>query len=488
MAVLSLEYQNRILTIPFTGAPILGELLAQQGIQGFSPCGGMGKCGKCAVVLKGSVSAPSQAELNFGTRLACQARLLGDAYAKINPHNDFAHIQSDIKDFAVTEKADFAYGLAIDIGTTTVAGKLFDANGNCLATQGTLNPQISVSADVLGRLSAALKGNAAVLQQQIEECIEQLILNLCHSANITKTEINSTVITGNTAMLYLLQGIDVSSIATYPFAPKALFGTTVTSPIKAYLPSCINAFVGADITCGIIAAGMLNQTKTALLCDIGTNGELALYKNGILYVTSAAAGPAFECANISCGCGYIEGAIESVAVKDGGIIAKTVGDKPALGICGSGLIDAVAAFVKAGYIDSDGNCSSSLRLSANGGTVYINQDDIRALQLAKSAVASAIELLLNKTNTTPEEIDKLYLAGGFGNGININSAAEIGIIPKKLAQKAVYAGNTALNGASQMLFNKNFGAEVKKTISTAKHINLGGTEEFNQAFIKNMAF
>ena len=200
------------------------------------------------------------------------------------------------------------------------------------------------------------------------------------------------------------------------------------------------------------------------------------------------AGPAFECANISCGCGYIVGAIESVAVKDGGIIAKTVGDKPALGICGSGLIDAVAAFVKAGYIDSDGNCSSSLRLSANGGTVYINQDDIRALQLAKSAVASAIELLLNKTNTTPEEIDKVYLAGGFGNGININSATEIGIIPKKLAQKAVYAGNTALNGASQLLFNKNLGAEVKKTISTAKHINLGGTEEFNQAFIKNMAF
>ncbi len=487
MAVLSLEYQNGILTIPFTGTPILGELLAQQGIYGFSPCGGNGKCGKCAVIVSGEISSPTNAEVNFGTRLACQTRLLGDAFAKIISQENFAFIQADISGFSASN-ADFDYGLAIDIGTTTVVAVLFDKSGTVLATETALNPQKSFSADVLGRISAALKGNANILQQQIVRCIEQLISNLCHSANITIEEINSIVITGNTAMLYLLQGLDASSIATYPFVPTTLFGTTVTSPIKAYLPSCINAFIGADITCGIIATGMINQNKTALLCDIGTNGELALYKKGKLYVTSAAAGPAFECANISCGCGYINGAIESVTTKKGIINAKTVGNKPAVGICGSGLIDAVAAFVRAGYIDSDGKCGSSLRLSANGGTVYINQDDIRALQLAKSAVASAIELLLTKTHTTPEEIDTVYLSGGFGNGISLNSAAEIGIIPPPLVKKAVPVGNTALKGAAQILFNKKIAFGVNGLISNAQYIELGGTEEFNQAFIKNMSF
>ncbi len=488
MSVLTFKDNGKIINIDFSGQPLLRDLLEREGVALFSPCGGKGTCGKCAVKLSGNASEPNAKEVAFGCRLACQTVLLGDAQCElINKPEDFSYIQADSLNVNPSDIKN-SFSVAMDLGTTTVALKLFDKAGKCLGVESAMNPQRSVSADVMGRIDYALQANAEHLQRQITHCLKGLIASACRKCGISEEEIGEIIITGNTAMLYLLCGYSPKSIACAPFEADELFGKYISEPMKAYLPSCINAFVGADTVCAVMASGMCEKKDTALLCDIGTNGEIALWKNGRLYVTSTAAGPAFEGAEISCGCGAIEGAVNRVELAREGISAHTIGNKAAVGICGSGLLDAVALFLRLGYIDSDGNTASGLSITANGGTVTLVQEDIRALQLAKSAIRSGIEVLLSRTDTDMGEIKAFYLAGGFGNNLSASSAAEIGLIPKSLEDKVIPIGNAALNGASMLLFNKKLMKKAEAMAEDAVHIQLGGEADFNEAFIKNMGF
>ena len=227
------------------------------------------------------------------------------------------------------------------------------------------------------------------------------------------------------------------------------------------------------------------KEKTALLCDIGTNGEIALWKDGVLSVTSTAAGPAFEGALISCGCSSIPGAIDKVWWENNQPCIHTIGDQPAVGICGSGLIDAVAVLLQQEIMDETGALDEDVELAPG---VTLLQKDIRALQLAKAAIAAGIQTLLDSTGTTCEEIETFYLAGGFGSHLNLQNAAAIGLIPEELVSKAKVIGNAALAGASRLLLDPSAKEEIRAISESSRHFNLGGNPVFNNNYMEQMLF
>ncbi len=488
MPTLTFIKNDKKIKLGFEGTPLLRDVLVESGFLVLSPCGGKGICGKCRVSVSGTVSDPNKCETDAGSRLACQVRLLGDAEAELLcDETKYVNIETETSVISkLTDVPDWKYGAAVDIGTTTVVLKLYNNSGECIATSCSLNPQHSFSFDVIGRIDASLRGNAEELKGQINSCIENLLKNACDTIGISPSEVQKTVVTGNTAMLYLYTGRSPESISRYPFEADTLFGEYFTESV--YLPPCLNAFVGADITCAVMASEMCQTDEVSLLCDIGTNGELALWKEGRLYVTSAAAGPAFEGGEISCGCGCVSGAIDRITVENGAINAYTTDNTPAIGICGSGLISAVSAFLELGYIDESGYGENIPRINANGGIVQLTQDDIRSLQLAKAAVAAAIEMLLKHTKTSISEIKTLYISGGFGNHVSLADSAKIGLIPYELVNKAKFIGNAALSGAIELLFDEKRMEIAEYIAKRAKHISLAGEEDFYKSFINNIDF
>ena len=485
MPYLTIKNGENVITVEFFGTPILRDVLADNGYSVASPCGGTGVCGKCAVEVSGEITPPDDREVELETRLSCRTRLLGDAFVELKSGKYVFDKSDEAKGYE--KKSDWSgLGAAIDIGTTTVVLKLFDGDGKLLGESFALNPQSSISADVIGRIDAALRGKGEVLRGKIVECIDDLATRLCVSVDRSKNDINRVIITGNTAMMYLLTNRSPESISVYPFEADELFGARLDE--KTYLTPCMNAYVGGDITCAVLSSGICESDKTTLLCDIGTNGEMALWKNGSLFVTSAAAGPAFEGAEISCGCQNVLGAVNRVTVDNSKIIGETVGNAKAIGINGTGLIDAVASFLELGFIDNTGYASAPLIINTSNGSIELTQDDIRALQLAKAAIRAGVETLIESTDTKIDEIDELLIAGSFGSNLSIPSAVRIGLIPKELENKTKCIGNASLGGAAEMLFD---GANVKKAEDIAKnskHIQLGGSEEFYDRFIKAIDF
>ena len=479
MATLSIWSSGNQKEITFTPPRPLYALLEEAGFYGLRPCGGLGKCGKCAVTLSGDVSAPNAAEEKAGVRLACQAEILGDAQVFLPTQADLQQIQTESAAESDTFVPAEGIGAAVDIGSTTVVLRRYDLKtGVLLGQSAMINPQTSVAADVMGRIGAALEGKGLLLQRQITDALTLLLKQAGGSAH-------KAVITGNTTMLYLLTGRDPVSLSRAPFTADTLFDVQTTLlDMPAFLPPCMNAFVGADISCAVLASGMCKE-KTALLCDIGTNGEIALWKDGILYVTSTAAGPAFEGALISCGCSSIPGAIDQVWAENGVLRIHTIGEKDAVGICGSGLIDAVAVLLQEELMDETGALDDDVELAPG---VTLLQKDIRALQLAKAAIAAGIQTLLDGSGTACEEIETFYLAGGFGSHLNIANAAAIGLIPETLVDKAKVIGNAALAGASRLLLDPGAETAIRAIAQTSRHYNLGGNPVFNANYMEQMLF
>lgn len=482
-------HQNGALTVAsFEGPKKLQEILIENGILPDHPCGGRGTCGKCKVVLEGSVSAPNEAEKKAGHRLSCQTMILADAQVWLADTQENRIELSGGEIAAEHICAASGIGAAVDIGTTTLALKLYNLQNGCiLGESAAMNPQRSISADVMGRIGAALEGQAQQLQQQIQQAIESLLQQACAQAGICRDAVTFMVVTGNTTMLYLLTGRNPEPLSHAPFEADWLFGEqTQLLGIPVYYPPCMNAFVGADITCAVAAAGMHQCQQTSLLCDIGTNGEIALWKEGKLYVTSTAAGPAFEGAGISCGCGSIDGAVDKVWVEDGQVKIHTIGEKLAVGVCGSGLIDAIAAFLEIEEIDETGAMEEDELILAE--KVALQPQDVRAVQLAKAAIAAGIQTLLAVSGTAEEEITTLYIAGGFGSHLNVASAAAIGLIPESLVSHVKILGNAALTGATAVLLNPGRREELALLAQNTTHVNLGGNPQFNQLYMENMLF
>ncbi len=325
-----------------------------------------------------------------------------------------------------------------------------------------------------------------LVEPRAEEEIDELLRTAC-SGVCRPEEVKTLVLAGNTTMLYLWSGRDPVSLSAAPFAADCLFGQTVEAQGRsAVLPPCMNAFVGADITCAVLASGLAESDRVAVLCDIGTNGEIALWKGGELLVTSTAAGPAFEGAGISCGCGSVPGAVDRVWLENGRIAARTIGGQAAVGVCGSGLIDAVAAYLQTGDIDETGATEEDTLPLRDG--VALLPKDVRAVQLAKAAIAAGLETLLRNANLAPEDVDDLYIAGGFGSHLHIPSAVTIGLLPAALAAKARAIGNASLEGASRLLLSREEGEKARGIAARSRHVALGGNPMFNERYIENMMF
>ncbi|MDD4081491.1 MAG: ASKHA domain-containing protein [Eubacteriales bacterium] len=473
----------------FEGAPVLSRVLAEMGLSVPQPCGGRGRCGKCRVEARGAVSPPNALEEKAGGRLACQLVLLDNCEVTLPQSQEMAQIQLEGRGHAgALHPMAGRYGAAVDLGTTTLALKLYAlSDGRNIASAARVNPQTAVAADVMGRIGAALQGELPRLERMALGALDSMVREACEKAHIPEGSVETLAITGNTTMLYLLRGLSPLALSRAPFEADHLFGEWAEIlGRKAYLPPCMNAFVGADITCAALASGLAEKEETALLVDVGTNGEIALWKDGALHVASTAAGPAFEGAGIRMGLSSVPGAIDSVWLEDGRLKAHTIGDMPPKGVCGSGLIDAVAVLLDSGLIEETGRVEAErLRLA---GEVYLYPADIRAVQLAKAAIAAGIRTLMHASGVKADDIHTLYIAGGFGSHLDIHSAARIGLIPRELTGKVSVIGNAALAGATELLLDTKKLTDVALIAASARHVPLGGNPWFNEAYMEEMLF
>lgn len=445
------------------------------------PCAGNGTCLKCAVEVIGKISPPTQAEMRSGCRLSCQTVLLGDATVTLPQAEDMSQIQTESTlPVIMGTPMKGKIGAAVDIGTTTIAVRRYDLHtGKLLGESSTENPQISTAADVIGRIDAAMNGKLHQLQSMVLQAIDTLL-------DRAGGRVDSMVVMGNTTMLYLLTGRDPACLSRVPFEADCLFDCEEKIlEISSYLPPSIDAFVGADISCAVLAADICSSDKISVLCDIGTNGEVALWKNGTLHVTSTAAGPAFEGAGISSGCSSINGAIDKAWAENDRLCFHTIGDAPAMGICGSGIVDVTATLLKLELLDETGALDDDIELAPG---ITLTQRDIRKVQLAKAAISAGIRTLLTLSQTSFEEVDKLYIAGGFGSHLDISSAVAIGLIPKELEAKVSVIGNAALAGAAGLLLDTEKTQQLRQIVLKAKPVNLGGNPTFSEKYVEQILF
>lgn len=485
----------------------IAEALELGGIAQIQPCGGRGVCGKCKISASGALEPPDKAEetvlgsaIRQGLRLACRAKIAGDCTVTLQSQGAIQISSGNVTKAGKGRPFYQNWGVAVDIGTTTLAAQLYHDGlfqGDAVAA----NPQGAHGADVMTRIGAALAGQGETLQQLVVRAIEAMVEELTASKGIQAGDIDAMVLTGNTTMLYLLTGKNPETLSHAPFAADCLFGEELDAKAmgfsfsaRCYLPRCIAAFVGADITTAMLASGMLNQSETALLVDIGTNGEMALWHNNRLVCCATAAGPAFEGAEISCGCHGIPGAVDHVWVEDGTLNAHTIGGFSPIGICGSGIIDAVAALLKTEAVSETGrleepdakrNGESAARIAE---AVYLTQKDIRNVQLAKSAICAGIRTLLHEAGLKATDLKAFYIAGGFGSFIDLNSAAEIGLFPPELIGAARVIGNAAETGAAMMLQDCTLHETIDSALNQAKAIDLSANSYFVNQYVEGMCF
>ncbi len=515
-----------------------------------SPCGGNGTCGKCKVKAFGALSDMTDAESLFlsadakksGVRLACKAKVLGDFEVtlfsdSLNAQTGFDAVSYEISPLVTVkrteEKASFymnevliheaapsakSFGLAVDIGTTTVAVYLCDLEkGRVLGTNGFRNPQSAYGADVISRIDKIMKNPNALYEQQalILNNIQKSAASLAEAHGGSLTDIQVAAFCGNTVMEHIAAGIDPSSIANAPFIAPTLFGEwydaqalglAFASSAKVYFAPCFASYVGGDIACGMIATGLDKTSENVLFIDIGTNGEIGLSTKKGLYFCSAAAGPALEGAHIRCGMSGTMGAIGKICIKGDEIAYETVGHKTAIGICGSGIIDACAVMLDAGLLDETGHIMDPDEVEAfseylgedwDGNTVffideareiYLNGKDIREIQLAKAAIAAGIRTLLHKAGIEIAEVSEVVLAGGFGSHIDPKSACRIGLIPRELDGKVRSVGNVAGAGAVSFLLSQTMREAFAAVSDKADYTELSGDAFFMEAYIDEMMF
>ncbi|WP_371379520.1 ASKHA domain-containing protein [Sporomusa aerivorans] len=411
------------------------------------------------------------------------------------------------------------YGVALDIGTTSVVAELFNlASGCSLGVRSCLNPQTEFGGDVLTRIAFAgkLAEGTLLLQEKIIAGINRLLEQLIAARQLDSRDIYHMVVAGNTTMQHLLLGIAPHSLACAPYRPVFLQQVEVSaaklglamSPrgVVTVLPSAA-AFVGADIVAGLLAAGLSHCPDTALFIDIGTNGEIVVCKDGELVGTSSAAGPALEGMNITCGCRAEPGAIEGAAISgDGTVKLKVIGGGQPTGICGSGLIDLIVELVRHGVITASGRFANPEKLTpqlasrlvtmdgkpcfslSEDGRVFLTQKDVRQVQLAKGAIRAAIDLLLKEIHVEFSEIHEILVAGAFGFHLQPASLAGIGLLPAACQSKIRFVGNTAKEGARAVLLNRRAGAEVEQIGQDLKIIELSLQPEFQDYFVRALAF
>ena len=421
--------------------------------------------------------------------IKCDVKLLGnDCLACKKMHGDEIYAidfyERNTNPAASPESA--RYGIAIDIGTTTVAFELIEINnGTRIAAYSCANSQRALGSDVLSRISFATAGNAERLNTYIIEDIKKGVTALLLQSGIEKSDISLVAITGNTTMLHLLQNLPCDTLGVFPFTPVSI--ETVRKNFLDYdviiLPGA-SAFIGADVIAGIFFCEI---SETFLFIDLGTNGEIVLHSHNNYFAASAAAGPAFEGGNISMGTASIPGAIvkANFLPENGVFDYETIGNLPPTGISGTGVIDICAELIRRKLADKTGLLKSGdhVIIANHQCPIIFTQKDIREVQLAKSAVRAGIEILISEAGLSYDKIQKVFLAGGFGYKMNPESAAAIGLIPTELKNKIIPIGNAALGGCAKFLQN-DCNTKIEKLARSVKEINLSTHPMLNELFIK----
>ncbi|MEN8139079.1 MAG: ASKHA domain-containing protein [Bacteroidota bacterium] len=476
------------------GANLL-EFIRENTDGGISaPCGGNGTCGKCKVEIK-----------DEGHVTSCLYYVSKDIEL-IMPDEQEMKIMSDQYKFTkqywvnpgkAAGLATIPYGLAIDIGTTTIAYYIVNMLfGTVVDVITKINPQSQYGADVISRISYGKENENGIdnLQSVLVNSINDVLEGYCKNSDLTANDFVKVSIVGNPTMLHQILAIDAISIAHSPFKPvftetknlsPADLSININPEGDVVLLPALSGYVGADIIAGLASIDRDKIGKTFLFIDIGTNGEMVLVTPEKTLSCATAAGPAFEGANISNGMGAVPGAISKFNMDS----YDVVGDVEPIGICGSGLIDVVGELLKNDIIGMDGNISEDFVVYKSGSnTVSLTQKDLREVQLAKSSIASGVKRMLAKAGIDENAVDNILLAGGFGNYIDIENAIKIGLLPDLPLDKYIQVGNTAGTGSVIAVKSQNFIDDMEKMIDEMEYIELSSDPEFEMEFAMNMFF
>jgi len=479
------------------------------GIEIPSECGGLGKCGRCVVrierggeLLNDRTANERKHRLGPGERLACQARV-------INPAGNVTVFVKEVGEYSIvtetveTEEVPLEplvkrhgrhvvhhasgeelghyegeiYGLALDVGTTTLAIQVLDLeDGRVIGTAARTNPQISYGNDVISRIGYAMyhEDGLRALQKAVVEGVNEELERMESQCGEVRKNIFDVVVVGNSTMRDLFFGRDVSSLGAIPFEPldyspiqveAAEIGLAVQPHANVYGAALIGGHAGADALADVLACRLHESHGISMVIDIGTNGEVVIGNKDRMMSASCAAGGAYEGATVTCGCGAVEGAIKNVWISDDHLTYETIGGKPPVGVCGSGLIDLLAEMLRTGRMSKRAKIGDEFCL-ADG--ICITQQDIYQLITAKAGLRLDQDLLMRYYGVELDEIEKIFLAGGFGNFINPQNAVAIGLLPPA-PEKVVRIGNGALAGAREMLISGSLRRKSEQIARSIEH-------------------
>lgn len=583
---------------------LLSKAAAAAGMPVENPCGGVGTCAKCRVVVSGGCEAADDSErrrlrdddIAAGVRLACMAKVTGETRVTI-PETSRSMVQKILsagvlRDCAVMsgvskvyheltppslddERAEFerlagatlrpnlnvarglsrimrsagyrvtavvhddeliavepgdttahCYGIAYDLGSTTIVGYLMDlTTGEDLAVSAVMNPQMVYGDDLVSRISFATtqENGAQALQSVAVDALNRIAQDAAELAGVSVSNIYKATVVGNTCMTHLLLGIDVASLGQSPYVPTVCadislpareLGLEISPEASVVVLPNVAGFVGSDLVGVLLASEWAENGHTRLAVDIGTNGEMALLHKGKTYACSAAAGPAFEGAGIGCGMRGAPGAIDSVRIGET-VEITTIENRPAIGICGSGIVDAIAQMLDVGIIDETGRMLSPADAgslppgvrdslietergtefvlapegkSGNGGAITLTGADVRHMQLAKGSIHAAIQTLIRAAGTSDDDLSEILLAGAFGNYIRVESAIRIGLIPDIPIERVKSIGNAAGAGARLALLSELEMDQARELARQAEHLELAVSPDYQMELMERMMF
>jgi uncharacterized 2Fe-2S/4Fe-4S cluster protein (DUF4445 family) len=480
-----------------TGENLLAAL-TRSGIEIYAPCGGNGTCGKCRIW------TPEQ-----GTVFACQTTVTKDDEIVLP-----STLEASILEFQHRHTHEYPvnpgpsvqlsgspFGIAVDIGTTTIVLYFFDFSGESLVhISSMLNPQQNYGADVISRINHCIlqKDGLETLHNELIRAINHKIRDFLSGHELEEKNIVKVTFTGNTTMLHFLLKEDPRSIAFAPYQPAftaeqhrsgAELGLAINEHAFVKVLPSISGYVGADIVAGLAALKPESHIKTYLFMDLGTNGELALVTPDRLLCCATAAGPAFEAANISCGMPAVRGAVSGYTEAG----YQTISDAPPLGLCGSGLLDVISVLLDAGTISPTGELEQDFIIvpatdSGSGKAIRLIPADVRELQLAKAAVAAGITILLKSAGIEEQTVDAVYLAGGFGNYIKTESAIRTGLLDSSYHEKIIPIGNASGTGALMALKSEDFDSRINMLLEKMEYIELSSDPDFVTEYAMKMYF
>ncbi len=518
MPTVKVIYGEEIKTTQAAEGTILGDAIIATGLPLEQPCAGRGTCGKCKVLVEAGVTPPDEIETKhltageqaIGYRLACRARVTTDTQVTLAPIVVYSN-----KSFRASNRykrdRDVPLGLAIDLGSTTVAAFLTMLdNGEVCAGSATLNQQTVFGGDVISRLAAVMRSpeNANRLHNLALASINQAVDSLKLAPSVMK-RLERVVIVGNVAMHHLLAELPVTTLALMPFQPydksaivdaTPLMGGIFPPGVRVSLPPLIGGFVGTDTLACLAYFGFDNPPGPMAAIDLGTNGEVMVTDGKRIVTASTAAGPAFEGVNISCGSRAVDGAIVNVRIENGDFAFDTIGDAPPIGLTGSGLLSIVYQLRRAGIVRPDGlidpepplmadrimrtDTGRKLRLTDDG--LSFSQKDVRELQKAKGAMRAAMNILMNELGLKPEDMQRTILTGSFGAQLDIEAVLGLGMLPPVRPETVATIPNGAGLGAAMFLSDEGFrwGEEIA---ARSEQIDLDSSADFMQEYVASLA-